>query len=235
MPGTPSVAGKPLAERTALVAGDGGDDAPALDALVARALQAGGADVLAARWAGGDRWRPGLDETPQDPDALVDHAAGRLGGVDVLVVLGAGRRVASGAGSVRPVEGASVRGAGLMCAAFVRHLVPGRPGRIVLVSPRGPDGATGPAAAEPAGAGALDALARSLAPAVAVLGITVNAVDPADRPAGWLGDYLRRRLAAALPSGALDGPDDVARVVALLASDEGEGLTGQIVRGALEE
>lgn len=225
----PDAAAPPLAGRTALVAGDG---APALGAAIAQALAGDGARVLEARWSGGDAWR--IDEAGpvRDPDALLTDAAGRLEGVDVLVVLGAGRRAGT-AGDAPPAEGASVRGAGLLCAAFVRHLVPGRPGRIVLVAPRGPGEAPHAGEAAPEAGGPLDALARSLAPAVAVLGVTVNAVDPADRPTGWLGDYLRRRLAPALPSGALSGPEDVARVVRLLASDEGAGLTGQVVRGAI--
>ena len=83
MPKTPTTAGATLADRAALVAGDGGEDAQPLAAAIADALEAAGAHALPARWAGGDRWQPGPSEPALDPDALVGLASGRLGGLDI--------------------------------------------------------------------------------------------------------------------------------------------------------
>jgi len=237
-----------LAGRTALVVG-GREGAPSLlCASIARALEAAGAHVFEARLAAAAEptWRAEGLEAPVGHEGLFEHAVSRMGHVDILVVLGAAsahdgaRAQPSEAGAH---EGASAHAASVLCAAFIRHLVPGRPGRVVLVSPVpiGPpdagfaDVTDGAAARVGVPIGALDALAASLAPALASIGVTVNAVDPADRPRGWLDDYLRRRLEPALPAGVLDGPDAVARVVALLASDAGAGISGQVVRGAAVE
>lgn len=77
--------------------------------------------------------------------------------------------------------------------------------------------------------GAIEAFTVSLAPAVAVYGITVNAVNPGPTDSGWMTDEVKQALLPRFPYGRLGRPDDAARLVAFLASDASEWITGQVI------
>ncbi|MDQ4044856.1 MAG: SDR family oxidoreductase [Chloroflexota bacterium] len=70
---------------------------------------------------------------------------------------------------------------------------------------------------------------QSLAPAVMGKGITVNAVNPGVSDTGWITDEIREELMPMMPAGRFGTPEDAARVVAWLASDEAEWITGQVI------
>jgi 3-oxoacyl-[acyl-carrier protein] reductase len=82
--------------------------------------------------------------------------------------------------------------------------------------------------------GAINVLARTLAPAVGARGITVNTVAPGVTDTGKL-DWMYANPAAeaatrsASAMGRIGRPDDVASVVAFLASDEAGWITGQLL------
>ena len=78
--------------------------------------------------------------------------------------------------------------------------------------------------------GAIDAFTMTLAAEVASRGITVNAVDPGPTDTGWMTPELRQQLIANSPRGRVGEPDDAARMIAFLASEESEWVTGQIIR-----
>ena len=77
--------------------------------------------------------------------------------------------------------------------------------------------------------GAVEAFTRSLAAAVAARGITVNAVNPGPTDSGWMDEELRRALLPRFPRGRIGQPEDAARLIAFLASDDAAWITGQVI------
>jgi 3-oxoacyl-[acyl-carrier protein] reductase len=79
--------------------------------------------------------------------------------------------------------------------------------------------------------GAIEAFTTTFAAEVAPRGITVNAVDPGATDTGWISadPALKRSLLEHAPFGRLGQPEDAARLIAFLASDAGEWITGQVI------
>ncbi len=116
---------------------------------------------------------------------------------------------------------------------LLRPMMRGRWGRIVNVSSvvarMGNAGQTNYAAAK----AGIEGFTRALAQEVGSRGITVNAVAPGfvetDMTAA-LGDAAREALTERIALGRLGRPDDVAAVVAFLASDDAAYVTGETVQ-----
>ena len=77
--------------------------------------------------------------------------------------------------------------------------------------------------------GALDRIVIAAARELAPLGITANLVNPGPVDTGWMDDATRAALLAQQPSGRLGTPDDAARLVRFLVSDEGRWVSGQLI------
>ncbi|SEN37479.1 3-oxoacyl-[acyl-carrier protein] reductase [Paenibacillus sp. OV219] len=77
--------------------------------------------------------------------------------------------------------------------------------------------------------GAVDSFTRTFAAEVGSKGITVNAVNPGPTDTGWMTDELRLQLSNQFLSGRVGLPKDAARLVAFLASDDAEWITGQVL------
>ncbi len=78
---------------------------------------------------------------------------------------------------------------------------------------------------------AIEAFTVTLAAEVAPRRITVNAVDPGPTNTGWMDaePELKQALVQQAPFGRVGEPEDAARLIAFLASDAGEWITGQIL------
>lgn len=78
--------------------------------------------------------------------------------------------------------------------------------------------------------GAVDAFTTSLSAEIMQKHITVNAIDPGATNTGWMSPELLADLESISPRGRVSLPEDTARLVSFLASEESDWLTGQIIR-----
>ena len=138
----------------------------------------------------------------------------------------------------RRMMAVNVDGVFFMSRAAVRHMVDRRSGSIInFGSIWGDVGAVG-VVAYCAGKGAVHQITRAMALDYAADGIRINAVAPgevntpmlsAGRPAPLTAEDLQRLADDTIPMGRLAEPEEVARVVAFLVSDDASYMTGSIV------
>nr|WP_174248287.1 SDR family oxidoreductase [Streptomyces hoynatensis] len=183
---------------------------------------------------------------PEAPAHLVEAAAEALGGrLDILVANHAlsgrdGPLEAVDAGMLDAHWQVNARSGVLLAQAFARHReraaeAAGRPedlpaGRIVFMT-SGQDlrGGMPNELAYSISKGALATAVRALATALAGRRITVNAVNPGPVDTGYLTGADHAAVAALFPGGRWAEPDDPARLVAWLTTDEAAWITGEVV------
>lgn len=172
---------------------------------------------------------------PTAPDELVDAAVAGLGGLDILVCDHArsGGDGALGELDAAMIDGhyaANTRSSLLLAQAFARVHDDSRPGgRVVFMTSgqgHGPmPGEIAYAASKAALAGITATIAHQLAPR----GITVNTVNPGPVNTGYLDGAAGEELMHLFPFGRLGEPDDPARLIAWLVSEEARWVTGQVI------
>jgi len=57
----------------------------------------------------------------------------------------------------------------------------------------------------------------------------VNAVDPGPTDTGWMSEEVKRALIPGFPMSRIGHHEDVSRLIAFLASDDSQWITGQII------
>jgi 3-oxoacyl-[acyl-carrier protein] reductase len=204
--------------------------------------------VLAAiRKSGGEAAALEADlADPSTPRRLFDMAEAKLGPVDILVnnatgwladTFSAENRDRLGRNLVRVCAetfdrqfSVDARGTATLIAEFVRrHVERGADwGRIIGLTSGGPKGFPGEVSYGAAKA-ALESYTMSAAFELADLGITANLVYPPVTDTGWVTDEVRRNVEERPDLIHIAAPDEVARVIAYLASDEASLITANVV------
>ena len=172
----------------------------------------------------------------EEANRLVDATVEALGGIDILV---------NNAGITRDnllmrlseddwdaVLDTNLKGAFLCTKAAIRPMLRQRSGRIVnmssIVAITGNPGQANYTAAK----AGLIGFTKTIAREVASRGITVNALAPGfieTQMVEAIPEDLRKQILERIPLGQFGTPDDVARSVVFLASDDGAYITGQVI------
>ena len=177
---------------------------------------------------------------PEAPDRVVVAAVESFGRLDILVCNHA-RSSAGGLGELTAAEldatlAVNTRAVLLLVQAFAaahdgRQGGPpvDRGGRVVLFTSGQQLGPMPGELAYAASKGALAAVTATLADALADRGITVNTVNPGPTDTGYADPAVRERVARRFPAGRWGAPDDAARLVSWLCTDEAAWITGQVI------
>ncbi|KOG15232.1 SDR family oxidoreductase [Streptomyces viridochromogenes] len=179
---------------------------------------------------------PGDLSDPAAPAELIATAAAALGGrLDILI---ANHAVSGSDGTLDEIDAAMLdahwavdtRAVLLLVQAHARLRPPGPGGRVVMMT-SGQDIAGGMPGeiAYALQKGALASITRSLATTLAEQGITVNTVNPGPVDTDYLTGGAYEAVAAAFPAGRWGMPDDPARLIAWLATDEAGWITGEVI------
>ena len=167
---------------------------------------------------------------PESPEEVLDAAEKSLGPLSILVN-NATHSETDGyenldATTLDAHYAVNLRAAALLATGFARRYT-GESGRIINLA-SGPS--LGPMVGEisyAATKGAIEAFTTTFAPEVGHKGITVNAVNPGPTDTGWMGEELREELVKKFPAGRIGKPEDAAKLIVFLASDEAAWVTGQ--------
>jgi 3-oxoacyl-[acyl-carrier protein] reductase len=217
---------------------DWGADPGGMEAVLDGVTGALAADGAATDGAAADGAATGdlqLDLTgPGAPGQLVDAATAALGHLDILVC---NHARSGGDGPLGALDAAmldahwavNTRATILLAQAFAAQH-DGRPGGRVIFLTSGQDlGPMTSTVAYAASKGALASITRTLADDLADRAITLNTVNPGPVDTGYATaerhEFVRRHF----PQGRWGTPDDPARLIAWLATDEAAWVTGQVI------
>jgi len=220
---------------------------------IARRLQDAGAKVFVQGWTPHDAeqtWgaEPGGTEgvagelsvehleadfaDPEAPARVITAARAALGPLDILVVnharSGGGRLAETTAAELDAFLHENVRASLLLVKEFAAQRDESRPGgRVVLLTSGIHKGPMTRELAYAISKGALLVATPTLAEELADRSITVNCVHPGPTDTGWgLADMDPAGL---MPAGRWGEPDDAARLIAWLCSDDARWVTGQVI------
>lgn len=247
---------KPLAGRTALVTG--ASRTIGIGAAVCRLLADHGADIVFTHYLAYDREHYGSpDDGPDriaadvrsrgvrceaiacdlsEPGAskrLMDDVWERAGGIDILVNNAA--YSTHDAWDTLTEESldrhyaVNLRGTAMLTVEFARRYAKGAGGRVINFSSGQHLGPMPTELAYASSKGGIIAFTTSVASALGARGITANVINPGPTDTGWMSDELKDALIESSFAGRVGTPEDAARLVAWLASDDARWITGQVI------
>jgi 3-oxoacyl-[acyl-carrier protein] reductase len=123
----------------------------------------------------------------------------------------------------------NVRGSLLLVQAFAAQHDERPGGRVVLLTSGQHLGPMPDELAYIASKGALHQLTWSLSAHLIPRGITVNTVNPGPTNTGWASPALSEEIRRVAPLGRWGRPEDAARLIAWLATDDAAWITGQVI------
>jgi len=246
-----------LKKRIAVVTG--ASRAKGIGAAVCRILAVHGTDIFFTHWRSSDSMLPqGVDEegparlhqelqelgvrcenlevdlsTVDAPKRILDEVEVKLGMPSILINNAAystrdGFEVLDAA-TLDAHYAVNMRGAFLLTVEFARRLSGKSGGRIInltsgqFITPMPGE------LAYVATKGAIEAFTISLSAELAPYAITVNAIDPGATDSGWMTEEIKQEILPRFPMGRIGQPEDAARLIAFLASDEAAWITGQVI------
>ncbi len=169
-------------------------------------------------------------------NAMVDEVTDAWGGVNILVnnagIINDGLLMRMSDEAWHRVMGVNLNGTFYCTRAVLRYMVRQRWGRIInigsVVGIRGNVGQTNYSSSK----AAIIGFTKSLAKEVATRNITVNAVTPGYISTETVAGLTQRQkdtIMTWIPQGKFGNTEDIAHMVAFLASDKGNYVTGQII------
>ncbi len=167
------------------------------------------------------------------PTRLMQAAVTEYGHVDILVAnhaystLGALEDLTADAID-RHLQ-VNVRGTLLLVKAFAAQHTAERGGRVIMMTSGQHRGPMPGELAYIASKGALHQLTESLAAHLAPRGITVNTINPGATDTGYADEQTYTEVLQQQPMGRWGKPDDAARLIAWLATDDAHWITGQVI------
>lgn len=117
----------------------------------------------------------------------------------------------------------------LLCKGFVKRFEGGKDGRIInLTSGQSLSAMSNEIAYAVTKAGT-ETLTRTLSHELAAKGITINAVNPGLTDTGWMDDSHKQMFSDRIPMGRFGEPEDAAKLISFLASEQAGWITGQVI------
>ncbi|MGE6488721.1 SDR family oxidoreductase [Paenisporosarcina sp. NPDC076898] len=123
----------------------------------------------------------------------------------------------------------NIRATTLLSSKFAKNFMKKTGGRIINITSGQFQGPMPGELAYATTKGAVDALTITLAAELAPLGITVNAINPGPTNTGWMTAEIKSELTAKFPFGRIGEPNDVAKAIKFLVSEDASWITGQII------
>jgi 3-oxoacyl-[acyl-carrier protein] reductase len=170
---------------------------------------------------------------PATPHQIMAAAVQTFGHVDILVA----NHTYSTLGNLEELTAVdidthfqvNVRGTLLLTQAFANQHHKRAGGRVVLLTSGQHLTPMPTELAYVASKGAIHQLTMSLSAHLIPRGITVNTVNPGATDTGWADGELYEFIRAANPQGRWGEPEDAARLIGWLATDDAQWMTGQIL------
>ena len=171
---------------------------------------------------------------PEAPEQVIAAAVGAFGRIDALVCNHAlsGTDGAIGELSVSDLDrhwAVDARASILLAQAFTAHHTAGDSASITFLTSGQGLGPMPGEVAYAAAKAAISGVTTTIADQLADRGIRVNTVNPGPVDTGYLTDDMWDFVKPMFPFGRYGQPDDPARLISWLVTDEASWLTGQII------